>query len=112
MGAIMRYFYTDALKAAWMLREFKIGYEGFLDKNSRWCQISDFTKDGKWYIHPDCYEILKPQAGDVGVSGSKALCTYSSATKKWVDMGCFTYRKVRIIERNGLAFFTPEQEQN
>lgn len=123
----MKYYYTDPLKAAWMATEFKIP---ILVTNWRYSEDNghspyEFTtniieiidSDIKCYeIHPDCYEILKLKIGDiildndndprrVAVVRDIAMLRYEDE-----DYGCYI-KDIKIIQRDGKAFFQPEEEK-
>lgn len=97
---MLKLYYTDHLKAAWMAREFGV----FILTGSQHCQhfehtprtdgscgydrkcvnwVDEHTKDeililddlsdkDKLYIHPDSYHIFEPQVGDVYIATYKA----------------------------------------
>lgn len=82
----MKYYYTDPIKAAWMTQNFNIGYINIntwddsysigaydfisnviIPESSMGFACAPFEgtlTDKKFYIHPDCYEMFKPQVGD------------------------------------------------
>lgn len=120
-----KYFYTDALKAAWMTREFGIKIDGsdvvsiykdtpideypyeVLCSNAAIKTIPEI----KYYIHPDCHEMLKPQVGDV--LQNKGIIykdikydVVTNLNAQWIQV-----KPIIIIQRNGNAFFMPECEE-
>lgn len=136
-----RYFYTDPLKAAWMLREHNICY-GY---SSRWNLDGDpldsnkvdnykffldnfFSRKTRFYIHSASYDALKPQVGDLvkwtinhGNHDKevivKEVMQEGQLDIKWInhlfeDKSLSTTYLPHIIQRNGKAWFTPEEEDD
>jgi hypothetical protein len=115
-----KYYYTDPLKAAWMLQEYKVKFqEGFYinggldDRDGSWLDANDFNQ--RLYIHPDCYEMFKPQVGDlveaIALIGNKnKFGVVNEVNDTWIASDKFIYetKTVKIIQRNGKAFFIPE----
>ncbi len=89
-----RYYYTDPLKVAWMIREFgfrfanehtgaelRLGIQG----DEPLLMGAGFgTKWDRYYVHPDSYELLKPKSNDYTLEGNirfneaipPVLCVY------------------------------------
>lgn len=68
-----RLFYTDPLEAAWMAREFGIEIE-ITGEDWTWCRkktkdantiLTDLEDYERFYVHPDSYDKLDPQKGDI-----------------------------------------------
>ena len=122
----MRYFYTDPLKAAWMRKEFNFQLLG----NSTFEQ---YEPSDRWEVRLESYEQLKPQVGDLiiqrgNICQNDKIGTVTHITK---DGQCACYadymndagahegsvvhmifgKKAEIIQRNGKAFFMPEEEK-
>lgn len=121
-----RYFYTDPRKASLMLSEHNIHmYMGAFESNDydaynrpmatmliedclyRTKYLEKFKNwDKKIYMHPSCYEMLKPQVGDlVRLVG----CGHFVNDNRFGDKSHIFIEE--IIQRNGKAFFTPEVEE-
>lgn len=82
------------------------------------CGVFDLGRMAdKYYIHPDCHELLKPQVGDL-VFNSEIYYIWEGMplTKEFVPYhflgveGDDLSGSHRIVERNGKAFFMPEIE--
>lgn len=127
----MRYYYKDALAAAWMAKHFgmKFGLEncgkiewnciGTLD--SPWTPLEDWkdiidpiSAHEKLYIHPDSLHLLEPQDGDYAENRAGNLCSLGGGAE--IEVG--EEREVRrrkngykIIQRNGVPFHWPEVEE-
>lgn len=127
----MRYYYTDAIKAAWMGREFKFilldnkgrsiypNIEALLEYQRR-------AENPNLYIAYDCHEMLKPQEADVVTwtlnhgNNDKELVIKQALHDghpdlKWIthffEEAKFSNYNRKIIQRNGVAFFMPEEEK-
>lgn len=139
-------YYKDVLIAAYMARVFEIKFEPWVFdkemhmpdgatykyKESRKITYEILLKDvdqkkSPYCIHPDCYKIFKPQAGDL-ISGmlintdktiymniyALPYATYDDnpafSIQPFKRSGSRNFKKdtVRIIQRNGKAFFMPE----
>lgn len=117
-GVEMKYYYDDQLQAGWMSREFNIKMHG----NSTYEQ---YEPSDRWIVHPDSYEILKPQVSDL-VSGTLLtkfvnfddyafkVSEVTSYGKGVSNLKCplgkrkrMLTKSLRIIQRQGKAFFTP-----
>jgi hypothetical protein len=69
----LRYFYTDALAAAWMSKHFGMRLQFTIPLMSveKSMKIGDYAiarwheSGEKIYIHPDSLSILEPQVGDI-----------------------------------------------
>lgn len=115
----MKYFYTDPLKAVYMAREFNVGtyLAGQEDCLLPCGQLEtlalivlekyDHLPKWKYFIHPDCHEMLKPQVGDL------LKTVYAHHDEYWMyreERQLLTrYNKAEIIQRNGKVFFSPER---
>jgi len=83
----------------------------------------DDRYSGNIYIHPDSYDIFKPQVGDwVKVDGymlyvkaceSVTKCSYVNLSRSFrgKESAYNTHAIDRIVERNGEAFFMPMEEK-
>jgi len=76
---------------------------------------------GKYYIHPDCHDLLKPQDGDIGAGwliGSDYY-PYRFEDGKWRDSEFIeqdeedvkSKEKIKIIMRSGKQWFSSESEE-
>lgn len=124
-----KYYYTDALKAAWMAREFafkihqpeteeyqesKLALSELLNEASN--QESGFMAvyEPPYYIHPDCHKILEPQEGDKGSDSSKPEYLYIFLEGSWHSLNGIKLKEsgnINIIRRDEKAFFAPEIEE-
>lgn len=130
----MKYYYTDPIKAAWMTQNFNIGYINIntwddsysigaydfisnviIPESSMGFACAPFEgtlTDKKFYIHPDCYEMLKPQVGDLLACDTKVW--WAQFKEQLIDderLKRPEYANYRVIQRNGKAFFMPECEE-
>lgn len=118
-----RYYYTDALKAMWMLREFDIKIEWKRDGSLKAVpqDIINLAHDihhnsgggGKYYICSDFHEMLKPRIGDLmtnlGVSAWWVVRVQGDKVF-FADYAYGDAKEMKIIQRNGKAWFNPEVE--
>lgn len=135
-------FYTDALKAAWMTKEFGVEfYDGskpsvegecksFHASNNLLYPLVDTHKKVTYYVHPDNYGIFEPKENDL-VQYEDGAVQYVrtgwvisndehgvnvtwGANLQGTDYHEFLVKPedVEIIQRDGKAFFQPESEQN
>ena len=129
-----RYYYTDALAAAWMAREFGFKYiDRYTCDETGKClnytvdwkvfqEGDDLTSPiAKYELHPDSLPLLEPKGGDI-------VMAYSNSSKSFRPMavgnppdefGCTVYHAVcelnnglKIIQRDNKAFFMPECEES
>lgn len=122
-----QYFYTDPLKAAWMAREFDFifQYSSYSAQNREFlmCGVKvEIPWDGKIYIDPDCHALLEPQVGDdlqlpdydqvlrVASEGEDINVFYRTKLSL-LAAEISHYGEPKIIQRGGIAFFTPESEE-
>lgn len=135
-----RMFYTDPLKAAWMERDYgvKLTTKGDLPLVNVGIGMASESHMGfiyhqpPYYVHPDSEHIFQPQVGDIVVFSADdgSLCVdaveqvYFDGDESYPYTGdsgtviqlCASHpdwlhaRKARIIQRNGKAFFMPENE--
>ncbi len=125
----MRYYYTDPLAAAYMTREFGVKFENmegsikidaeFYDTGE--ISYTEYGLDpyGYLYIDSDCYELVKPQVGDLIKSrDAKFAWKVEDITDNDIYgmVGLVTFhgkknQEFEIIQRNDKAFFMPEAEE-
>lgn len=123
----MRYYYTDPLKAAWMMKGHNFQFDAIMGWKSIFegacdCQLGGELLDGwfeeKYYIHPDSHEMLKPQIGDIiefYSSGKQVSIIVDNDNESVVYEQCLELRHLNdlnyeIIRRNNKAWFLPEIE--
>lgn len=124
----MRYYYDDPIKAVYMMREFGFDYEGsegslkidaeFYPSGEISYSKYGFEPHGHADIDPDCYELLKPRVGDIGVSESGEVGKYNG--RDWLQAeGCndsgggyYMDKCVTIIQRDNKVWFAPKIEKN
>lgn len=122
-NARIRYYYTDALKAAYMAREFgfKIYHpenEEFQEENFSFSELISFVDDpfnhgaaAPYYIHPDSIPLLEPKEGDlIEWWNPRAFDSYNHRYSIMDKNPVHRDNKFIILLREGKAFFTPEQE--
>ncbi len=118
-----RYFYTDAVKAIFMAKNFGMKFEseasgeiyydfkyGIIETESLW--------DEGFYIHPDSLPLLEPMAGDLGLDSEGEPHIYlkeSGQKPRWhlyttYDFPEYRPSAIQIIQRDGKAFHWPEKE--
>jgi hypothetical protein len=138
-----KYYYNDALIAAWMAINFNVMFTKEIiagmaqsihhhDSPVDYDIVIKIAKNRKWdkrqsrykipyYIHPDCYEMLKPQVGDL-IEYSAHKTEYIAGRDRihheasmdgfisLVDFNKYWGDKelAPIIQRNEKAFFMPE----
>ena len=128
-----RYYYTDAIVALYMMKEFEVKFytKGFLDVESdflekelgfhleirtlynKLCQVNS-----KIYVAPESEHIFKPRnydlAGFTRDDGISTIAQYDEAKKAFIN-GSFRILKKynpKIIMRNEKQFFMPEVEND
>lgn len=116
-----RYYYTDALAAAWMSKHFGMRH-AFYDERSDLREYEtpitgaddEWRADrGRFYVHPDSLDLLRPRVGDVlytrlgrgGVSIEEIMNEERQGQAHFI-----LKRGGRIIQRDGKAFLAPESE--
>jgi len=120
-----RFFYTDPLAAAWMMKHHKMHivdkYGDEIEEAYR--RDPQVWLDPPYYIHPDSLHLLEPQIGDLVATrrGNESTTLYQpielggpkffieefilfGKTFKWEEI-------VRVVLRNGIAFMWPESEE-
>jgi hypothetical protein len=129
----------DALKAAWMVREFgiKLYYPETSEYQEEMLCISDMLDAcgnnlglrhniPPYDVHPDCYKMLNPQEGDLikleltsaagmpeGCSGiATNIFVLEESLEDYLEGIGMDYMDCKIIQRNGKAFFMPETGNN
>lgn len=128
----MKYFYTDPLKAAWMCREFNIrcdscgihGYRAadiayFFGMNVSYDSAIVEERD-RYYIDTEFYGIFKPQVGDdvkvevlFGKENEKIGTSLTTIRTSLEDyLAGLTLKSIKILQRDGKAFFVPEVEND
>lgn len=119
----MKYFYTDPLKAAWMMLQHKVSLFADVNDNALFMAFNrnGITVNGnikRFEIEQICNDIFHPQIGDLvefrdkhtAYVYAKDLKSIPAAKPQHSDP-CFTVRDSEIIiQRNGKAFFMPEVE--
>ncbi len=126
-------FYTDCLKAAYMLKHFEVkaatgGGDTCViraDFSLNLYGEDFFSAGGKLYVHPDCYHIFKPQVGDLieyvehktqYIAGKDRLhheasmdgfATLNDFNKWWGDDEALP----AILKRGDKIFFMPEVQE-
>lgn len=126
----IRYFYTDALAAAWMAkhfgmkiapdpREFPNAVNASFDANGvlqQACLAEMGTpKWRKWYIHPDSLHLLEPQVEDlVTINGGESanIATHPEFCEALKANADRFVAPVKILQRNNTAFMWPEREND
>lgn len=124
-------YYTDALKAAWMSREFGvltycINDDGNETDDDFYAYLEAAQEESAFpfYVHPDSLSIFEPMEGDVVSYWYESEPDYHCSTakrtrehiKRLTKAKMFYVKhqsgisRMRIIQRNGKAFFMPEVE--
>jgi len=125
----MKLFYTDALKSAWMAREFGVKFNGSDSlhsdlewrANSGWwsLQSSEDYRDQKYdcggekfLVHKDSEHIFKPQEWDIGrdkINGALCMHKWVGSFHLWTsyDPSEGITDDIEIILRNNTAFHAP-----
>jgi hypothetical protein len=132
----MNHYYTDPLKAAWMMREHGLKFlvrnpdmKVVFPTNPEFIDIQDWTwlfwVEGQdtpeidyspMFIHPESLPLLEPMEGDMVHHPSGRIGYVQDVDGEDVsidvnggDWGCKSIY-APIIQRNGKAFFMPESE--
>jgi hypothetical protein len=135
-----RLFYTDPLAAAWMAKHFGTAFQCrdresdfFRDieftlfaNDVHWSAVVWELSDRRFYIHPDSLHLLEPQPGDLfrfGERGPVYECIpdHDDSIAKLGNIPLppqweVSYAReknrgrIKIIQRNGIAFMLPESE--
>lgn len=127
---IVKLYYNDPLKAAWMADNFKVrfGIKYYNILNFDWLAHSgydicqDYVGFGnrKLYVHPDDYHIFEITIDDVVKSGSSpnvAMAIAGGDHHEYRYADYLPIEKIKnwgdaeIIQRDGKAFFTPLREE-
>lgn len=117
-----RYFYTDAIAAAWMAKHFGMQYVCGGDSCMTWESIQEYDMNGKWewdapikpiaYIHPDSLFLIEPTNGDV-------MYVPEDPTQKYPYAISYIWRpffikkddeRAVIVMRDNKPFFMPQKE--
>lgn len=117
----IRYFYTDALAAAWMSEHhnMKIQSTEFskLDDKHQGSEIVYWTSEcaieGPYYIHADSIDILDLCVGDLISINNGESATLIASEEMLAQVQAMKHQFVCapiIIQRNGKAFHWPESE--
>lgn len=117
----MRYYYTDALAAAWMAREF--GVEFAIPSYEIWFgtsietmrELCRYCHDDYFYLTPDSEKILEPQEGDIKTieHAPPMARTRDDFKESLAETLGITQPSIitKVIQREGKPFFWPEVEQ-
>jgi len=121
-----RYYYTDAIVALYMMKEFGVKFytEGFLDIKSdflekelgfhleirtlynKLCQVNS-----KIYVAPESEHIFKPKVNDLAhydLNGGSGVYQFTNKPIKWAE----GVTNIQIIRRDNKQFFMPEVEND
>lgn len=113
----MRYYYDDPLAAAWMqknhaMRFWYAGQETWIRSFSDLME-SDWSDDFRVEVHHESLSLLEPQMGDLlSINGgvSAAIINYPDMLEQIIVMRHQFEKPETIIQRNGIAFIWPKQE--
>lgn len=134
----MKYFYTCAIKAAYMAKEFGVKYEEedstkrMIAHNFEGVKATDWkhpdsylNMKGNWiekkfYVAPESEKIFEPKLFDLGHHLDDAPVIYqkevNSGEMAWLGSGhhygLYKDSEVEIIKREGKLFFMPESESS
>ncbi len=113
-----KYYYTDPLKAAWMSHKFNMQILSCIGAPLRVEGIVSLGFNEKFYIHSDCYNMLTAQIGDIITDSNnktfgEMVCRDTIAVPERHNGKNFYVLNdaIKIIQRNGIAFFEPEVEE-
>lgn len=118
-----RYFYTEPLAAAWMVKHFGMKFESCQNNGvsaDYWpLTIAGHDESQRYYIHPDSLPLLEPQVGDWGrgpyagevIGVSESLITIHVPERhNGKSHFCQPRSEFKVTSRNGVAFMWPEGE--
>lgn len=100
-----RYFYRDALAAAWMAKHFGMGFHtggGDFCKMEMHATAQGYVEDHfglnayRWYIHPGSLHLLDPQPGD-----KIALLPGGGGKEIWADVSRFVRKDDELYPSMG-----------
>ena len=118
-----RYFYTDPLAAAWMAKHFGLEFlvkqgNGFRRlRDSEYLTAAHIKRSVRYFVADDSLHLLEPRKGDlvtcIGVAGwmidrihGRIYYTHNAA-----GLECSgKIEEATIIQRNGIAFHSPDRE--
>lgn len=126
--------YTDPLQAAFMARDYGVKFTSqMLFQRIRRGEILSVSDGEKYIVAPESEHIFQPQVGDVVTFKTDDGCLCVDAVEQVYFQGDESYPYVgngdtviqlcashpdwihaadtKIIQRNGKAFFMPEEEQ-
>jgi len=122
----MKYYYTDPLIAAYMMRAFNVGIgtPNYHNPEKRrkqsyasLCNHAINNTEDKYYVHPDSYSIFKPIEGDCVYHldfGYGSIHEFEVECGEPYTIGMDSEAHFltggAIIQRNGKQFFMPEVE--
>lgn len=112
----MRWYYDDALAAAWMAKHFEMKFEAPDDGPPLdllgVILCADMGME-RFDIHPDSLYLLEPQDGDlvsINDGESAALIKGDGFLETFKAMRPQFYKSETIIQRNGIPFMWPQQK--
>lgn len=115
----MKYFYDDALEAAYMCKHH--GMKFHTADDDKWFGKGGDTPEGilvwlnvtggrRLYLNEECHELLKRRVGDlvtnIGLTAKTVINI--DGTRLYHGDETYTLEGCEIIQRNGKAFFMPE----
>ncbi len=114
------YFYTDPLKAAWMMDKFGVRIlipppPHFRYAKERCYKLSTLynhiyhkqPSPDRYYVHGEDYGVFEARDGDIGIGVDGYPCKFDSdafRTEEGLSIG-----EARIIYRDGVHFMAPEK---
>lgn len=113
-----RYYYTDALSAAWMAKHFGMRFDVFLRRAklrvqkeiANWGDIARHSAEFDFHLHSLSVHLLEPQIGDlvecVELGPNRANVITNPSRLTLVK----DYQRVRVVQRGGRSFIWPETE--
>jgi hypothetical protein len=124
-----RFFFTNPLAAAWMALHHDFDYDQTIiystgteiASNDEGKEIGRKCvgllewpwEDGprRFYLRDDCFDLLEPRVGDLGINAMGFTVTFHHGDWHWgTHVMPKNHGSVKIIQRNGIAFHSPERE--
>jgi len=131
-GEFMKYYYKDALAAAWMADKYGMAFQSasrgdypymgmekgnIYDVNPLHNMQESYRMNNlfveHYYIHPDSLSILEPQVGDlisINNGESASIVTHQEFLEQIESMKHQFSSPLKIIQRNNTVFMWPEKE--
>jgi hypothetical protein len=103
-----KYYYTDAIVALYMMKEFGVGIYKENQDVSNWNLADLLCIDfGRIYVTPESEHIFEPKKGDLAhydLNGGSGVYQFTNKPIRWAE----GVTNIQIIRRDNKQFFYPE----